>query len=111
MGLHRAPRVAVRRWRGARQPRGAAEGWAALVAATSTLDYLVARGLEASDHPRARKSLLALSLVANLGLLAAFKYADFFLRSAEDALRAVLRARTLAEARRIAAAALGGEAT
>ena len=47
------------------------------------MDYAIGLGLDASESPRARKSLLALSLAANLGMLAAFKYADFFLGSLE----------------------------
>src|SRR5205823_12349724 len=39
--------------------------------------------------PRPRKLLLAASLIVNLGLLAYFKYTNFFLRSLEDALRHV----------------------
>jgi alginate O-acetyltransferase complex protein AlgI len=63
--------------------------WLALIVCGSTLlDYLLARGIEASASARLRRLLLALSLVANLGLLCYFKYANFFLRSLEDALRA-----------------------
>jgi alginate O-acetyltransferase complex protein AlgI len=59
---------------------------ALLIAATSLMDYAVGLGLDASGSTRVRKALLGLSLVANLGLLAAFKYADFFLASLEAAL-------------------------
>jgi len=62
-------------------------GLAALIVTTSALDYLFARGIEASASPRARKALLGLSLGMNLGLLATFKYADFFLASAAAGLR------------------------
>ncbi|HZY90651.1 MAG TPA: MBOAT family O-acyltransferase, partial [Gemmataceae bacterium] len=63
--------------------------WLALIVCASTLlDYLLARGIEASASARARKLLLALSLVANLGLLCYFKYANFFLGSLEQALHA-----------------------
>ena len=63
--------------------------WLALIVCGSTLlDYLVARGLDASSSMRFRRLLLSVSLVANLGLLVYFKYANFFLRSVEDALRA-----------------------
>src|SRR5579875_608681 len=61
---------------------------ALLIAATSLMDYAVALGLDATGSPRARKALLGLSLAANLGLLAAFKYANFFLDSLEAALAA-----------------------
>jgi alginate O-acetyltransferase complex protein AlgI len=63
--------------------------WLALIVCFSTaLDYLVARGLDAAESPRLRRGLLALSVTANLGLLCYFKYANFFLRSLEDALTA-----------------------
>jgi alginate O-acetyltransferase complex protein AlgI len=61
---------------------------AIIVCVSSTLDYLIARGMDATAVPRRRKLLLATSLVANLGLLVYFKYANFFLRSLEDALHA-----------------------
>ncbi len=61
---------------------------AALVCATTVLDYLIARGLEAAEQPGRRRLLLGLSLSVNIGVLAYFKYANFFLRSVEDALRA-----------------------
>ena len=60
--------------------------WLALLLCVSALgDYLVALGMEATPHARMRKLLLALSLAGNLGLLCYFKYANFFLRSLEDA--------------------------
>jgi alginate O-acetyltransferase complex protein AlgI len=63
--------------------------WLAFIIGVSTaLDYLIARGLDASASPRLRRLLLAVSLVANLGLLCYFKYANFFLRSLEEALQA-----------------------
>ncbi len=61
---------------------------ALLIAATSTMDYAVGLGLESWQSDRKRKALLATSLVANLGMLAAFKYANFFLGSLESALNA-----------------------
>jgi alginate O-acetyltransferase complex protein AlgI len=62
--------------------------WLALVVCVSTAaDYLIARGLEASARPRLRRALLAVSLLGNLGVLCYFKYANFFLRSLEEALR------------------------
>ncbi len=61
---------------------------ACIVVASTFLDYWVARGMEASRVPWVRRLLLALSLVANLGLLCYFKYANFFLESLAAALRA-----------------------
>jgi alginate O-acetyltransferase complex protein AlgI len=64
--------------------------WLALIICVSTaMDYLVARGMDGTSAPLRRKALLGLSLVANLGLLVYFKYANFFLNSVEQALRAV----------------------
>src|SRR5262249_2450278 len=51
-------------------------------------DYLIGRGLDAWSTPWARKLLFLLSLGGNLGLLCYFKYANFFLQSLEEALRA-----------------------
>src|SRR5437764_5024038 len=63
--------------------------WLALLVCASTLlDYLIARGIEASASGRTRKLLLGLSLTGNLGLLCYFKYANFFLGSLEEALHA-----------------------
>src|SRR5262245_8539888 len=62
--------------------------WLALVVfASATLDYLVARALDALPSPRGRRALVGLSVAANLGLLCYFKYANFFLASLESALR------------------------
>jgi alginate O-acetyltransferase complex protein AlgI len=63
--------------------------WLALiVVASTTLDYCLARGIEASSGPRRRRALVVVSIVANLGLLCYFKYANFFLHSLEQLLRA-----------------------
>lgn len=60
---------------------------ACLVAGTTVLDYLLARGIEAS--PKRFKGLfLVTSLGINLGLLCAFKYYNFFLDSYFQALAA-----------------------
>ncbi len=59
---------------------------AGIICLSTAMDYAVARGMEASSGPRWRKLLLGLSLVANLGLLCYFKYANFFLHSVEEAL-------------------------
>jgi alginate O-acetyltransferase complex protein AlgI len=70
--------------------------WLAVLVCASTLaDYLVARGLDALASPRGRRVLLGASLTMNLGLLVYFKYANFFLRSLEDAAHAVGMAASL----------------
>jgi alginate O-acetyltransferase complex protein AlgI len=62
---------------------------AGLICLSSLLDYLIARGLEASSSRSWRRFLLGTSLLANLGLLVYFKYANFFLQSVEEALQAL----------------------
>jgi alginate O-acetyltransferase complex protein AlgI len=61
---------------------------ALLVCATTMMDYCIALGMEAVASPRRRRALLLLSLTANLGILAYFKYTNFFLDSLQEALRA-----------------------
>ncbi len=64
--------------------------WLALVIGVSTaLDYGLALGMERSASRHVRKGLLTISLTANLGLLAYFKYANFFLDSLREAMRAM----------------------
>jgi alginate O-acetyltransferase complex protein AlgI len=64
--------------------------WLALIICVSTaMDYLVARGMDLSQKEWRRKLLLVASLVANLGLLTYFKYANFFLHSLENTLRSM----------------------
>ncbi len=46
---------------------------------STCVDWFVARAIHRSGSPAARRVLLAVSLSVNLGLLAAFKYADFLL--------------------------------
>ncbi|HUY33505.1 MAG TPA: MBOAT family protein [Pirellulales bacterium] len=63
--------------------------WLALIIGVSTtIDYFVARGIDSSDDPRRRKLLLSVTVIANLGLLCYFKYANFFLQSLETAMHA-----------------------
>ncbi len=59
---------------------------ALLITATTVLDYLLALGMDRSNSPRRRRLLLGISLLANLGLLCYFKYANFFLLSLDEAL-------------------------
>jgi D-alanyl-lipoteichoic acid acyltransferase DltB (MBOAT superfamily) len=54
-----------------------------LILAVSTLvDFVVAQGIEGTDRPTARKALLGVSLVVQLGLLATLKYLNFFASNA-----------------------------
>lgn len=48
------------------------------------VDFFVGRALGATEEKRRRRRLVAISLVAQLGILAAFKYYDFFVDSAAD---------------------------
>jgi alginate O-acetyltransferase complex protein AlgI len=58
-----------------------------LIAASTTIDYLAARGMEA--WPQYRKRFLALSIISNFGMLGFFKYFNFFVGNAEALLRSV----------------------
>jgi alginate O-acetyltransferase complex protein AlgI len=53
-----------------------------LIMASSALDYLVGAMLARTQDPRARRGWLILSLCANLGTIAFFKYYNFFVTSA-----------------------------
>jgi alginate O-acetyltransferase complex protein AlgI len=59
---------------------------ACLIFVSTTLDYGLARGLEALRAPRWRRALVGVSVTANLGLLCFFKYTNFFLTSLEQLL-------------------------
>jgi alginate O-acetyltransferase complex protein AlgI len=61
---------------------------AVIICVSTLLDYVLALGMERSTVPWRRRLLLGISLCANLGLLAYFKYANFFLGSLTEALQA-----------------------
>jgi D-alanyl-lipoteichoic acid acyltransferase DltB (MBOAT superfamily) len=50
----------------------------ALLLGTIVLDYYLAIWIERTENPHARKLLVIVSLCSNLGILAFFKYTDFF---------------------------------
>jgi len=52
-----------------------------LIAASTVVDYYCARAIASSEDQRRRRLLLTVSLVVNLGFLAAFKYFNFFVDS------------------------------
>ncbi len=54
-----------------------------LIFATSLVDFAVGLGLGKLENQRPRKWLLTVSLLANLGVLAFFKYTNFFLANVE----------------------------
>ena len=56
-----------------------------LIFFSSGVDYLVGIGLSKTNQSRARKQLLWLSILFNVGLLAVFKYYDFFATSLAQA--------------------------
>ena len=56
-----------------------------LLAFSSFVDYFVAIGLDSARSRGRRKSLLALSLTVNLGLLGFFKYFNFFAQEFSEA--------------------------
>ncbi len=63
--------------------------WLALVVlASSTIDYFLALGIDATSVRGRKRLLAAVSITANLGLLCYFKYVNFFLSSLEESLRA-----------------------
>jgi alginate O-acetyltransferase complex protein AlgI len=55
--------------------------FALLIAASTVIDWAVALGMGRLATKRQRAPLLVLSLVGNLGMLALFKYSDFFITS------------------------------
>jgi alginate O-acetyltransferase complex protein AlgI len=60
-------------------------GWnppfALLLAWSTVVDWLVAKRLQVTERPAARRALIVASLVVNLGLLGFFKYGDFLLQN------------------------------
>jgi alginate O-acetyltransferase complex protein AlgI len=61
---------------------------ALLICVSTTIDFFLARGIEAANNPRLRKLLLLINILGNLGLLCYFKYVNFFLDSLRQALQA-----------------------
>ena len=57
-----------------------------LIVFSSFTDYFVGLAVHNSDNIKKRKFLLAISITVNIGLLAFFKYFNFFIESANDLL-------------------------
>ncbi len=55
-----------------------------LIAASSLIDFTIAKKIKASSNKNAKKALLGVSLAMNLGLLGFFKYFNFFADSLVD---------------------------
>ena len=60
--------------------------YASLIAFSTFVDFGLGRAMAASENERRRRALLVVSLTTNLGLLAVFKYFNFFADSAGSAL-------------------------
>jgi len=60
-----------------------------LICLSSAVDYLVGIGLRQVTNIQYRRLLLALSISVNLGLLAVFKYLDFFIASFAELMTAI----------------------
>jgi len=58
-----------------------------LIFFSSSIDFLVGRGLSKTNVPKQRKLLLLLSILVNLGFLGYFKYYNFFLENFIEAFR------------------------
>jgi alginate O-acetyltransferase complex protein AlgI len=61
-------------------------GWwfPAVLWASTTMDYVVGRGIGGASSEARRKAWVVVSLVTNLGVLCFFKYFNFFVSSAAD---------------------------
>lgn len=60
-----------------------------LIVASSVVDFVVGLWMGRTEHRRLRASLLVVSLAFNLGLLAVFKYFNFFAQSLQSGLAGV----------------------
>lgn len=56
-----------------------------IILLTVSIDYFAALGMARYDDARVRRALLTLSVAGNLGILAVFKYSNFFIQSVNDA--------------------------
>lgn len=59
-------------------------GYAVLLLLSTVIDYAVAFRVHAAETPRKRLAWAGVSLATNLGMLAYFKYTNFFLRASAD---------------------------
>ena len=60
-----------------------------LIVLSTSIDYLAALKIRGAEHQESRKLWLLLSIATNLGILFTFKYFNFFIDSAEQALSLV----------------------
>src|ERR1700759_1384006 len=68
---------------------------ALLVTGTATLDYFLARGIDASSSRGIRRFFAGTSIAVNLGVLGFFKYTNFFLGSLYEVLGTAVKDRYL----------------
>jgi alginate O-acetyltransferase complex protein AlgI len=67
----------------------ASPGYLWVILLLTAIDYWAGRRIEASEDQRVRKRWLTLSVVSNLGLLAAFKYTEFVFDNAVSLARLI----------------------
>ena len=60
-----------------------------LIALSTLIDYAMGQGIDRSESPRIRKLCLATSMIANLGILAFFKYYGFFAQELDVLFRSI----------------------
>lgn len=60
-----------------------------LLMLSTAIDFAVGNGIARNSEPRSRKLWLSASLIGNLGILATFKYYDFFATSASQLLQSL----------------------
>lgn len=60
-----------------------------LILVSTVIDYFVAHGITATNDRQRKKSLLIVSIVANLGMLGFFKYYNFFAREFSEVLTSI----------------------
>ena len=60
--------------------------YAGLIALSTIIDYFIGRKLDATNDQKNRRLLLIVSIVVNLGILAVFKYYNFFYESSQATL-------------------------
>ena len=80
----RGQNAAAARWRATSSTATSIPWFLTLIVATTVVDYLAARGMDA--WPDRRRLMLGLSLAVNLGLLGFFKYFNFFADNVQAAL-------------------------
>jgi alginate O-acetyltransferase complex protein AlgI len=60
-----------------------------LIVFSTLLDFTIGQRIANTDVQKTRKRLLHVSIIANLGLLGVFKYANFFILGAQDMLQVI----------------------